>query len=195
MNQKKCINCKYYNSDRRNEEGLARCSKHPFWVKDDEACDSFETDYEMKEPIIGMTIKEKIIGALKAIPLSVLGLIEFYLIYGLIFLAIGLVFFVLSYIPVLSTLVDWLFHIRKDSPDMVAVFVSTMLSGYLFTATTNHIVKNKYTQKLTITLTGMSLIVINIICLIINLATNSEIFINILLLIAGLVIFYEGKNA
>ena len=39
---KKCINCKYYNNSRRNEHGLARCSKHPFWVKDDETCESFE---------------------------------------------------------------------------------------------------------------------------------------------------------
>lgn len=64
MNQKKCINCKYYNGGRRNEEGLARCARHPFWVKDDEACESFETDYETKETIVGMTIKEKIVGAL-----------------------------------------------------------------------------------------------------------------------------------
>ena len=48
MNQNKCINCKYYNSSRRNDQGLARCSKHPFWVKDDGACQSFE----MSEPVV-----------------------------------------------------------------------------------------------------------------------------------------------
>lgn len=66
MNLKKCINCKNYNSDRRNEDGLARCSKHPFWVKDDEVCESFETDEVTKETITGITIKEKITGALGA---------------------------------------------------------------------------------------------------------------------------------
>lgn len=73
MNQKKCVNCEHYNSSRRNEEGLARCSRHPFWVKDDEACESFETDYEVKEPIVRMTIKEKIIEKL-----GCLGMILYY---------------------------------------------------------------------------------------------------------------------
>ena len=39
----RCCICKFYNSDRRNENGQARCTKHPFWVKDNEACDSYES--------------------------------------------------------------------------------------------------------------------------------------------------------
>lgn len=75
MNLKKCVNCKYYDSDRRNEDGSARCSIHPFWVKDDEACESFEADKETKKAIDRMTIKEKIVGSL-----GVFGLVMYYLV-------------------------------------------------------------------------------------------------------------------
>ena len=204
MNQKKCINCKHYNSDRRNEEGLARCSRYPFWVKSDETCEGFESDYEVKEILeiertqpIGRDKEDKserLKGVFKAFPLSVLGLVEIYLIYGLTFLAIGLVFWLLLRIPALSTLVNWLFRIRKDTPDVFATFMSTMLSCYLFIATANRIIKSEYTKRFTMMYTGICLTVLNIALLILNLTYNSGILINILFLIAGLVIFYEGKS-
>lgn len=37
-----CVYCIHYNKERRNADGLARCSKHPFWVKKDDTCDSFK---------------------------------------------------------------------------------------------------------------------------------------------------------
>ncbi len=60
---KKCVNCNFYNSNRRNENGQARCSMHPFWVNDNEICDSFE--YLEKEPPkkINMNFKEKLVSA------------------------------------------------------------------------------------------------------------------------------------
>ena len=39
----RCCICKFYDGDRRNECGEARCKMHPFWVKDDEVCDSYKS--------------------------------------------------------------------------------------------------------------------------------------------------------
>ena len=39
----RCSICKFYDNDRRNECGQARCSKHPFWVNDDDVCDSYKS--------------------------------------------------------------------------------------------------------------------------------------------------------
>ena len=42
----KCKTCKFYNVNRINELGQARCTKHPFWVNDNEVCENFESKYK-----------------------------------------------------------------------------------------------------------------------------------------------------
>lgn len=130
---------------------------------------------------------------LTSIPLSVIGLLEFYLIYGIAFLIIALLFWLISYIPILSTLVDWLFRIREDTPDMFAMFASTGIAYLGFTVTIEHISKKVETKKLTLMFVGIYLIVLNVLFLIINLKYNDPILANILLTIAGIVIFFKGK--
>lgn len=57
----KCVDCKHYNIDRINEEGLVRCSKHPFWVKEDEKiCDSFEAESYFPITNAGVTAQERL---------------------------------------------------------------------------------------------------------------------------------------
>lgn len=46
----KCNNCTFYNGERRNENGEARCSKHPFWIKDNGLCDSFTSKLQTSSP-------------------------------------------------------------------------------------------------------------------------------------------------
>lgn len=56
----KCVTCRYYNKERRNENGQARCSKYPFWVKDDGLCSGFEPIEKPKaEPIEEPKVKPK----------------------------------------------------------------------------------------------------------------------------------------
>ena len=129
---------------------------------------------------------------LSSIPFSFLGLLEFYIIYGLTILGIALVFLLLSYIPIISTLVDWLFRIREDTPDMFAMCFATMLAYLGTMATAAHI--NKGIQKHALMLTGIYLVVLNIIFLIVNLINNDAIFANVTIGIAGIVMFYKSKN-
>ena len=137
---------------------------------------------------------DKAKSVIASIPLSILGALEVHLIYGLTNFIIALVFWLISYIPVLSTLVEWLFRIRKDTPDMVAMFVATMVAYFVFKMTAEHIIKKVETQKFTLILTGIYLTVFNILFVVINLKYNDPVFGNALLAIAGIVIFFKGKT-
>lgn len=59
----RCCICKFYDSDRRNENGQARCTKHPFWVKDTDVCDSYESgvhfDWRMPPTISNPKVEPK----------------------------------------------------------------------------------------------------------------------------------------
>lgn len=131
---------------------------------------------------------------LSAIPLSILGLLEVYLIYGLAVLIIALIFIAVSYIPILSGLVDWLFRIREDTPDMFAMFIAASLSYVCFIGTAERIVKNKVTRKFTLMLTGIYLIVFDFLFLIINLSNYDSALPNFFLVVAGIAILIKGKN-
>lgn len=131
-------------------------------------------------------------GILPSIPFSILGLLEFYIIYGLTVLGIALVFLLLSYIPIINTLVDLLFRIREDSPDMAAMFVSAILAYLGTTATAEHITEG--TRGHALTLTGIYLVVLNTIFLIVNLVNSTAILPNIIIGISGIVMFYKNKD-
>ena len=144
-----------------------------------------------EEPKRG-TLIETIKGVLPSIPFSLLGLCEYYIIYGLSVLAIALVFWILSYIPIINMLVDWLFRIREDTPDMFAMCFAAFLAYLGTTATAEHIIKD--TRKHALKLTGIYLVVLNIIFLIVNLVNSDAIFPNIIIGIVGVVMFYKNKD-
>ena len=143
---------------------------------------------EPKKDTATKTIK----SVLSSIPFSILGLFEYYIIYGLSVLAIALVFLVLSYIPIINTLVDWFFRIREDTPDMLAMCFAAMLAYLGTTATAEHIIKG--TRKKALMLTGIYLVILNIIFLIVNFVNRAAILPNIIIGIAGVVMYYKNKN-
>jgi len=123
---------------------------------------------------------------------SILGLFEFYLIYGVITLISGLLFILISNIPIVSTLVEWLFRIREDTPAVFAMLFGVTLAYVGTMATLGHIKES--TQKLALMIMGISLVAMNIFYLILNLVYHETIFINIVMSIAGIIIFVKGKN-
>lgn len=137
---------------------------------------------------------KKVKTIVASIPFSILGSFEVHLIFGLTRLIISLAFLLISYIPVLNTLTEWLFRIREDTPDIFTMFLAVIIAYLGFMATVEHFIKKVDTKKLTLILTGICLIVFNIIFVIINLKYNDPILGNALLAIAGMVIFYKGKT-
>lgn len=84
----RCCICKFYDGDRRNECGQARCTKHPFWVKDDEVCDSYKSgvhfDWRMPPTASNPKVEPKekntnwgwkILAALISLPIVILVLL------------------------------------------------------------------------------------------------------------------------
>lgn len=125
---------------------------------------------------------------------SVIGLLEFYMIYGLGILIVGLLFLVISYIPILSAIVNWLLRIGENTPDAFAIMIAGFLAYFGTMATGEHIIKEKKTLKLTLMLMGILLAALNAIFLIVNLLYSDAILVNIILAFAGIVIFITGKN-
>jgi hypothetical protein len=131
---------------------------------------------------------------LVSIPLSILGALEVHLIYGLTNLIVSLLFWLISYIPIIKNIVRYLLTVGDNTADGFAMFVATMLAYLGFMATSEHVIKKGETKKFTLILTGIWLAVFNILFVIINLVYNDPILGNVLLAIAGTIIFFRGKN-
>ena len=131
---------------------------------------------------------------LASIPLSVLGLLVTYLVYGITTLAIALVFVILSYIPIVSAIVEWLLRAGDNTPDMYAMFFGTVIAYMVLTETAKRIINNEETRRRSLRLTGIVLTALNVVFLIINLISRAAILPNVLLAISGIVLFYNNKT-
>ena len=129
-----------------------------------------------------------------SIPLSILGALEVHLIYGLTNLIITLAFWLISYIPIINNIVGFVLTVGDNTPDMLAIFVATMVAYFGFRVTAELIIKKAETRRLTLILTGIYLFAFNILFVIINLVCNDAILGNVLLAIAGIVVFFNGKT-
>lgn len=118
----------------------------------------------------------------RAILLSFLGLVLFYLASFLAALILGIVVLLLYKVPGLSIVAKWLARFLTEDSFLVP------LCGY-FSALTiiNKLAKDKDTADLTCILLGAYLLIISVICLVLNLIYGNSIWINILYGIAGIV--------
>lgn len=138
--------------------------------------------------------QKKFKSVIPAIPLSVLGLLEIYFNYLISTIIFALIFKGISYIPILNKLMDILFYIREDSPDMVVVLVSAVLSYVLLIATVERIIKKHLTRKYAIKFTGIYLVSLNVIFLIINVASQNNIMSNIGLAFVGIAALIKSNS-
>ena len=146
-----------------------------------------ENKYEQKEHT------NKLTSVLASLLWSILGLLGIYLVYGIAVLAFSLVLVILSCIPIVSILVEWLFRVREDTPVMFAMYFGTTIACIALTEIAKRIIKNEKTRKRSLMLTGIFLTALNVMFLIINLISRTAILANILLAIAGIVLFYKNK--
>lgn len=139
-------------------------------------------------------MSEKHTFSLASIPLSILGIFVIHLIYGLSNLLISLLFWLLSYIPVLKKLISWIFSTRGDTPDVFATTIAAIIAYYLFSLIVEQIIKKENTKKFTLILTGILAMIVNVLFVIINLIYSSPILVNVYLAIVGAILFFKGKN-
>ena len=130
----------------------------------------------------------------KAIMTALLSLLIFGVVYFLSYLIVGGIIALLLKIPVIDTLLGWLFRLRGDTPDMMLSMLSPILAYYCTMATQESINKDKPTRGLSCVLLGIVIVVLHIFSIISNLLLGEGILKNIIQAIAGIVIFNSGKG-
>lgn len=118
---------------------------------------------------------------LRAILLSLLGLLLFCITNAIVAFALNLAVILLLKIPGLTIVAKWLARFAGDDSTLAVI------CGYFTTLTIiSKLSKEKATAELTCILLGAYLLIISIICLILNIIFGNPIWINILHGIAGI---------
>lgn len=130
----------------------------------------------------------------KAVATALLGLIIFGLVYLLSYIIFGLIIYVMTLIPLLESLVDLLFYVRGDTPDLMLSILSPTLAYYCTKAALESINKNKSTFGLSCMIQGISLIVLHIVSIVLNSLSGAGILKNIVQVIVGFVFFFSGRE-
>lgn len=133
---------------------------------------------------------------LKSIFLAIISFVVFYLSYLLVYLLISAAITLLSKLPIIGFLIDWIFYIRGDTPDMMLSLLCPMVSFYTaYGSIVAMSQKQEATTNLSAKILGVLLVSINIISVIINLIYGEGILKNICVIIAGILIFSSGKDS
>ena len=130
----------------------------------------------------------------KSIITSIAAFILFFLLFTLSFLAIQLVFLLLSKIPIVNTILAWLFKARGDTPSLFSLFLSAVISYTATTTLMEKINKDEATEGLSIILSGSYIFIIQSISLIINLVSKNSFLINIVLIVSSIFLIVRGKD-
>ena len=130
----------------------------------------------------------------RAIMSALLGLVIFGIVYFLVFIIYNGIIYVLTLIPLVKNIVNWLFQVRGDSPDMVATFLAALTAYYATKTAVVAISKAIPTRRLSLMIVGACLVVVHVISLGSNLVHGEWILPNIVQAVAGAALFFSGKN-
>lgn len=131
---------------------------------------------------------------LTSIGIALLGIILFSLSYFIVVLLIGLLFLLLDAIPLINKLVALLFSIRKDSPDMLAMLVGTVIAYNVCKWLIAKLSGDAKVFSLSCVFSGGFILVFNVLFFIINITLNNAVLANIFLAIAGIILIYTRNN-
>ena len=142
--------------------------------------------------------RNKVFERIKTVSMSILwsiiGLLEFYIVEIIAVLAIMLIHIIISYIPILNIIDEWLS--RKAGRDIVefSLCLGTTFAYGALTETAERILKNIETRRFTLMFIGVLLFTLNVIFLITNIINHDAILANIIISVAGIVLFVKGKS-
>lgn len=126
----------------------------------------------------------------KAIGTALLGALTF----ALTYLLVGLLISILNAIPVISTVLGWLFKVRGDSPSLMLLVLSPTI-GYITTVSLlSAINKNTSTLGISLIIVGSLLVAVHLISMVINLVYGNTVLANISQTIAGIAFIAKGSE-
>lgn len=133
-----------------------------------------------------------------AVASAFLGILTYFVVYIVLSLVLGIIFTFLLNIPILSTLINFLFRIRRDSPDWVILFVSLMTAYYLVKTLMFKINRSKKDRAVSCSITGSAVLIFGLFGFIMNIVFGADLFIhyiiNIGYVISGAVLIYTGSQ-
>ena len=130
----------------------------------------------------------------KAILFAFVALIAFYLCYFLLATVLVLIFSLLLNIPIIGDLINYLFRVRGDAPDILAVLLAAGLAYGAVTWMIARFCDNKPTESLTHYVAGGLIVALAILFLVINIINGSRIIPNIICGIAGVIMIISGRE-
>lgn len=140
-------------------------------------------------------MKAKAKSVAKAIPLSFLWLLAYYLIFAACGMLLFFLFTLLHSVPIVKTLVDLLFYLRGDTPYFVSLLYAAIITYTIINLIADKAVKTDTTRSLSLFCTGIYLTVFNVVFLVVNLIFKDSIIANVLIIISGLIFtFYNRKK-
>lgn len=101
---------------------------------------------------------------------------------------------IISYIPILSTLLQALLHLRKESPLILATTLSVIIAYLLTTFVQRKMMKDIPTLKLSRRILGIIIALVHILSFISNLIHGGNIYANILCFISGMVFVFNNED-
>lgn len=130
----------------------------------------------------------------KAILFGIIGIIAFYICYAVIALVLSALLSALSKIPLLGNLIIFLFRVRGDTPGILVSLIAVSLAYEAVLWMIHRFSDIQETEALALRICGIPLLVLNMVFLIVNLLSGDYFFPNILLAIAGFLIFNHGRS-
>ena len=129
----------------------------------------------------------------KAFFFSIIAFIAFYLCYFVVMFAFAAVYTILDKIPIIGSIVRFLFTIRGDSPDILAWILSTVLAYNATVWMLHRFHDTEPSENLSLKITGITLLVLNVIFLVVNIISGTPFFPNIAVGISGFLMFRRGN--
>lgn len=129
-----------------------------------------------------------------AILLSFFAFFIFFIVHILCSIIVAFIILMISKIPLIGTLVEWLFRARGDTPGMFTILLSAFISYAVTTEVLERLNSNVKTEALSLILTGSYVLLIQAISFLINLVNGDPFFINIVLIISSISLIFRGKE-
>lgn len=95
---------------------------------------------------------------LNAVLLAIPLLVVFVLVYLAVSFIIGAIFLLLSYIPIINILLEWLFDTRGDSPEIATFFAAMIFCYHAVLGCADRLCSHNPTKRLLLKITGGALI-------------------------------------
>ena len=130
---------------------------------------------------------------LPAIAIALSALVAYVIVYLLSYLIIGRALLLLSRIPLVSTLLRYLFLVRGDSPRVLTIVASCLLSFEAATFVADRFANHENTSALALLIVGSLLVLTQVAFMIANIANGTAIVANIVNIITGLIIAANAK--